>query len=277
LKVKNKVAVITGGGGGIGSALAATLARQGAKVVVSDLQTAAVEPVVEAINDIHPGAALAVVADATDTADIARLVEEAENAFGPVDMFFANAGVAGQPGLHAPEESWDNTFEVNIRAHVRAAQVMVPRWLERGEGYFISTASAAGLLTQIGMPAYSVSKHAALGFAEWLSVTYGDQGIRVSCLCPMAVETPLLRAGEQLGDEIGTMATRSVTSAGEILDPAVVADVVLEALEEERFLVLPHPEVLDMHQRKSADYDRWLSGMRRYQNTLAKAGQRTVS
>lgn len=277
MKFKNKVAVITGGGGGIGSALAAALARQGAKVVVSDLQTAAVEPVVEAINDIHPGAALAVVADATDRADITRLVEEAENAFGPVDMFFANAGVAGQPGLHAPEESWDKAFEVNVRAHVRAAQVMVPRWLERGEGYFISTASAAGLLTQIGMPAYSVTKHAALGFAEWLSVTYGDRGIRVSCLCPMAVETPLLRAGEQLGDEIGTMATRSVTSAGEILDPAVVADVVLEALEEERFLILPHPEVLDMHQRKGADYDRWLRGMRRYQSTLAKAGQRTVS
>jgi len=277
LKFKNKVAVITGGGGGIGSALAAALARQGAKVVVSDLQTSAVETVVEAINNIHPNSALAVIADATDTADITRLVEEAENAFGPVDMFFANAGVAGQPGLHAPEESWDNTFEVNIRAHVRAAQVMVPRWLERGEGYFISTASAAGLLTQIGMPAYSVTKHAALGFAEWLSVTYGDQGIRVSCLCPMAVETPLLRAGEQLGDETGTMATRSVTSAGEILDPAVVADVVLEALEEERFLILPHPEVLDMHQRKGADYDRWLRGMRRYQNTLAKAGQGTES
>lgn len=138
MKVKNKVAVITGGGGGIGSALAATLARQGAKVVVSDLQTAATEPVVEAINDIHPGAALAVVADATDRADITRLVKEAENAFGPVDMFFANAGVAGQPGLHAPEESWDKAFEVDVRAHVRAAQVMVPGGWNAAKGILLA-------------------------------------------------------------------------------------------------------------------------------------------
>lgn len=277
MSFNNKVAIITGGGGGIGSALATALAREGAKVVVSDLQASAVEAVVEDINDRYPDATVAVVADAADTADITRLVEQAESTFGPVDMFFANAGVAGEPGLHAAEESWDTAFEVNVRAHVRAAQVMIPRWLDRGEGYFISTASAAGLLTQIGMPSYSVTKHAALGFAEWLSVTYGDQGIRVSCLCPMAVETPLLHAGEQIGDEVGAMATRAVTSAGDILEPSVVADVVLEALKEERFLILPHPEVLEMHRRKGADYDRWLRGMRRYQNTLAKAGQSTVS
>ena len=273
----DKVAIITGGGGGIGGALATALARQGAQVVVADLNPVAVEEVAESINTQYPGAALAVTTDVTQTESITQLVVQAERTFGAVDMFFANAGVAGDPGLHAPEETWDTAFDVNVRAHVRAAQVMVPRWLERGEGYFISTASAAGLLTQIGMPAYSVTKHAALGFAEWLSVTYGDQGIRVSCLCPMAVETPLLRAGEQLGNEVGAIATKSVTSAGDILDPHVVADIALDALREERFLILPHPEVLEMHRRKGTDYDRWLRGMRRYQHSLMEIDASSVS
>ena len=270
MSFQDKVAIITGGGGGIGSALAQALARAGARVVVADLQPTAVQTVAESINAQQPGAAVGMTADATDAADIRRMVAQAEQSFGPVDMFFANAGVAGEPGLDADDAAWDTAFEVNVRAHVRAAQVLLPGWLERGAGYFISTVSAAALLTQLGMPAYSVTKHAALGFAEWLSVTYGDAGIRVSCICPMGVETPLLRAGEEAGGAVGAMATKSVTASGNVLSPDAVADIVLDALAEERFLILPHPEVLEMHRHKGADYDRWLRGMRRYQRTLTE-------
>jgi NAD(P)-dependent dehydrogenase (short-subunit alcohol dehydrogenase family) len=144
----------------------------------------------------------------------------------------------------------------------------VPTWVERGEGYFVSTASAAGLLTQLGSATYAVTKHAAVGFAEWLNITYGDQGVRVSCLCPMGVNTKLLYSGEETGGVLGSLATRAVTAAGDVLEPAAVADIVLEAIDEERFLILPHPGVLDMYRQKAADYDRWLRGMRRYQRSL---------
>jgi len=145
---------------------------------------------------------------------------------------------------------------------------LVPGWVRRGEGYFVSTASAAGLLTQLGGATYAVTKHAAVGFAEWLNITYGDQGVRVSCLCPMGVDTKLLYAGEQSGDPQGDLATRAVTTAGEVLEPAAVADEVLAAIDDERFLILPHPAVLEMYRHKATDYDRWLRGMRRYQRGL---------
>lgn len=145
---------------------------------------------------------------------------------------------------------------------------MVPRWLERGEGYFVSTASAAGLLTQIGSATYAVTKHAAVAFAEWLSVTYGDRGVRVSCLCPMGVNAKLLSLGEDSEDALGRAATRAVTSAGDVLEPAEVADAVLAAIEDELFLILPHEDVLEMYRHKGSDYDRWLRGMRRYQSSL---------
>jgi NAD(P)-dependent dehydrogenase (short-subunit alcohol dehydrogenase family) len=268
VKVADKVAIVTGGGNGIGGALAAKLAQYDARVVVADLDADAARAVVDGINADRPGAALAAGADVTDTAQIKRLITLAESGFGPVDLYFANAGITGVVGLEATEKEWDRSIDVNLRAHIRAAQLLIPGWVERGEGYFISTASAAGLLTQLGSATYAVTKHAAVGFAEWLNITYGDQGVRVSCLCPMGVNTKLLYEGEQSGHPLGDLATRAVTTAGDVLEPADVADSVLAAIDEERFLILPHPSVLDMYRQKATDYDRWLGGMRRYQRSL---------
>jgi NAD(P)-dependent dehydrogenase (short-subunit alcohol dehydrogenase family) len=268
MKVAQKVAIVTGGGGGIGGALAARLAREGASVVVADLDAEAAGAVAGEITAERSGAAVAVRADASDTAQIERLIELAQSEFGPVDLYFANAGITGAAGLDVSEDDWDRSIDVNLRAHIRAAQLLVPGWVERGEGYFVSTASAAGLLTQLGSATYSVTKHAAVGFAEWLNITYGDQGVRVSCLCPMGVNTKLLYSGEQSGDPLGNLATRAVTTAGDVLEPDAVADAVLQAIDEERFLILPHASVLDMYRQKATDYDRWLRGMRRYQRGL---------
>ncbi|HZC10763.1 MAG TPA: SDR family oxidoreductase [Mycobacterium sp.] len=268
MKVADKVAIVTGGGNGIGGALAAKLAQQDARVLVADLDADAARAVADGINAERPGAAIAAGADVADTAQIQRLITLAESGFGPVDLYFANAGITGVVGLDATEKEWDRSFDVNVRAHIRAAQLLIPGWVERGEGYFISTASAAGLLTQLGSATYAVTKHAAVGFAEWLNISYGDQGVRVSCLCPMGVNTKLLYEGEQSGHPLGDLATRAVTTAGEVLEPADVADSVLAAIEEERFLILPHAAVLDMYRQKATDYDRWLGGMRRYQRSL---------
>ncbi|QKV96201.1 SDR family oxidoreductase [Streptomyces sp. NA02950] len=268
MNVAQKVAIVTGGGGGIGGALATRLAREGARVVVADLDADTARAVSERVNAHHPGGTVSAGADVSDTAQIQQLIALAESSFGPVDLYFANAGIAGAPGLDASEDDWDLSIDVNLRAHIRAARLLVPGWLERGEGYFVSTASAAGLLTQIGSATYAVTKHAAVGFAEWLSVTYGDRGIRVSCLCPMGVNTTLLYSGKDSGDVLGAAATRAVTSAGDVLEPAEVADIVLAAIEDERFLILPHEDVLDMYRHKGSDYDRWLRGMRRYQSSL---------
>jgi NAD(P)-dependent dehydrogenase (short-subunit alcohol dehydrogenase family) len=268
VKVADKVAIVTGGGNGIGGALAAKLAQQDARVLVADLDADAARAVADGINAERPGAAIAAGADVADTAQIQRLITLAESGFGPVDLYFANAGITGVVGLDATEKEWDRSFDVNVRAHIRAAQLLIPGWVERGEGYFISTASAAGLLTQLGSATYAVTKHAAVGFAEWLNISYGDQGVRVSCLCPMGVNTKLLYEGEQSGHPLGDLATRAVTTAGEVLEPADVADSVLAAIDEERFLILPHAAVLDMYRQKATDYDRWLGGMRRYQRSL---------
>lgn len=273
MKVADKVAIVTGGGNGIGAALATRLVQHDARVVVADLDADAARAVADGINAERPGAAIAAGADVADTAQIQRLITLAECGFGPVDLYFANAGITGATGLDASEKDWDRSFDVNVRAHVRAAQLLVPGWVERGEGYFISTASAAGLLTQLGSATYSVTKHAAVGFAEWLNIAYGDQGVRVSCLCPMGVNTKLLYEGEESGDPLGDLATRAVTASGDVLEPADVADSVLAAIEDERFLILPHPTVLDMYRQKGVDYDRWLSGMRRYRRSLLEEMQ----
>lgn len=268
MKVEGKVAVVTGGGGGIGGAIAERLVDEGAKVVVTDLDATAAESVVAEIVSARPGTAVAVGGDASSSEHIRRAVELAESEFGPVDLYFANAGIGGKPGLDADEAAWDQSIDVNLRAHIRAAQLLVPQWEERGEGYFVSTASAAGLLTQIGSATYATTKHAAVGFAEWLSVTYGDRGIRVSCLCPMGVNTKLLYEGRDSGDELGAAATRAVTTAGDVLEPAEVAEIVLAAMDAEQFLILPHAHVLEMYRQKGSDYDRWIRGMRRYQASL---------
>jgi NAD(P)-dependent dehydrogenase (short-subunit alcohol dehydrogenase family) len=216
-------------------------------------------------------AAVAIGCDVSATADLERVLALAAERFGPVDLFCANAGIGGVQGLGDRDEDWARAIDVNVLAHVRAARLLLPAWLQRGSGYFVSTASAAGLLTQIGAAPYSVTKHAAVAFSEWLSVTYGDRGIGVSCLCPMGVDTDMLNAGLDAEDEATRLGARVVAGAGEVLAPEVVAEGVLEAIEAERFLILPHPEVLDFYRRKGADYDRWLRGMRRLQAAVTTA------
>ncbi|ODR11212.1 dehydrogenase [Mycolicibacillus koreensis] len=267
MNLEGRTAVVTGAGSGIGAAIAAALADRRARVVVADLDGDAAERTVAAITAHHPGAAVAVAGDVADPAVIATLIDTAERTFGPVALYVANAGVMGAPGL-GDDADWDRVLAVNLRAHIRAAQQLVPGWVERGEGYFVSTASAAGLLTQIGAAGYAVSKHAAVGFAEWLAVTYGDRGVRVSCLCPMGVDTAMLDPSTTPGDPLGAVAIRAVTAAGSVLGADAVAREVLAAIDQERFLILPHPEVAAMYAQKSSDYDRWLRGMRRYQAGL---------
>jgi NAD(P)-dependent dehydrogenase (short-subunit alcohol dehydrogenase family) len=258
MELRDKVAIVTGGAGGIGQALAWRFVEEGARgVLVADL--GGTGAVVERLGD----RAVGFDGDVTEEAAVRALIARAEEAFGPVDLFCANAGVAVGIGLEDDEAIWDLAFGVNIRSHIHAARALVPGWVQRGEGYFLTTASAAGMLTQIGSAPYAVTKHAAVAFAEWLSVTYGDAGIRVSCLCPMGVNTPMLNAGVDSKD--GVTAGDVVRAAGGVVEPEEVADVVIDALREERFLVLPHPEVLTFFQRKASDYDRWLAGMRRLQ------------
>jgi NAD(P)-dependent dehydrogenase (short-subunit alcohol dehydrogenase family) len=264
MDVSGKVAIVTGAGGGIGAALAVELAGAGARVVLAD-----VDPKVNEVARALGDAAVAVVGDVTDAVVIRELITRADSEFGPVDLYFANAGIFGARGLDGTDEQWSAAMEVNVMAHVRAAQALIPGWIERGAGYFVSTASAAGLLTQIGSAPYAVTKHAAVGFAEWLSVTYGDKGIGVSCICPMGVDTDLLRAGtENVADAAAAEESiRAVVSAGDVLTPEQVAKDVLAGIAAERFLILPHARVLEMYRHKGADYDRWLSGMRRYRAT----------
>jgi NAD(P)-dependent dehydrogenase (short-subunit alcohol dehydrogenase family) len=219
MNVAGRVATVTGGGGGIGGALAEELAAHGALVVVADLDAASAQTVADKITAAAAGSAVAAGADVSDTACIRGLIASAEQRFGPVDLYFANAGIVGVPGLEASEADWDRSIDVNLRAHIRAAQLLVPGWVERGEGYFVSTASAAGLLSQIGSATYAVTKHAAVGFAEWLAISYRDRGVRVSCLCPMGVNTELLYAGEKSGDPRGVAATRAVTSRARCSNP----------------------------------------------------------
>jgi NAD(P)-dependent dehydrogenase (short-subunit alcohol dehydrogenase family) len=267
MELEGRVVVITGGASGIGRAMARRFAAEGARgVVVADLNESGARAVAEDIGD----AALGIGCDVSDDAQVGHLIDTARDRFGQVDFFCANAGVVAGADITAPLEVWDRTYAVNVRAHISAARRLVPEWLERGEGYFVSTASAAGLLTQIGDGPYAVTKHAAVAFAEWLSVTYGDLGVRVSCLCPMGVKTNLLESGLELeGDE--ALGARVVAAAGELLEPEDVAGVVVDALREERFLILPHPEVAEFMRRRGDDHQRWLAGMRRLQRTVAGA------
>jgi NAD(P)-dependent dehydrogenase (short-subunit alcohol dehydrogenase family) len=264
MELSGRVVIVTGAQRGIGRALALRAAAEGAAgVAVADLEAAGAERTAAEI-EAAGGRAVGVAADVSRADDVDALVTRAEEAFGPVDVFFANAGVAvGTDPVETDDDTWDLAFGVNIRAHIIAAKRLLPGWLERGEGYFVATASAAGLVSQIGSAPYAVTKHAAVAFAEWLSITYGERGLRVSCLCPMGVNTAMLNAG---GED--NVASATVTSAGAVLEPEDVAETVVAALRDERFLILPHPEVLTFFQRKSSDYDRWLAGMRRLQRTV---------
>jgi len=259
MELAGKVAVVTGGGSGIGEALCRRFAAEGAKgVVVADLNA---DNAVAVADDIG---GLAITTDVSVEADVQQLVARAEEAYGPIDLFCANAGVGGGGGIDQPDEAWDLVWRVNVLAHVYAARAVIPGMVARGEGYFLGTASAAGLLMNIGNAPYTVTKHAAVAFAEWLAVTYGDQGVRVSCLCPMGVRTPMLLGGLDMGDT----AAQSVAAAGRVLEPAEAAEAVVQGLREERFLILPHAEVAEMYRRKGDDPDRWLAGMRRLQAAL---------
>ncbi|MGA5542123.1 SDR family NAD(P)-dependent oxidoreductase [Mycobacterium sp. NPDC051198] len=267
MQIENSVAVITGAGSGIGRALATSFAAAGARVVAADLDAESAEQTAAQIRS-GGGQALGVRADAGVTADIEELTT---TEFGPVDIYVANAGILGAPGL-GTDEDWDSILDVNLRAHIRAAQVLVPQWLSRGGGYFVSVASAAGLLSQIGAAGYAVTKHAAVGFAEWLAITYGDDNIGVSCVCPLGVDTPLLDAVRTSADPDAAAGAASIVQSGEVISAEQVATATVEAVQSGRFLVLPHPQVLDMYRHKGSDYDRWIAGMRRYQRSL-RAGR----
>lgn len=254
--------MVTGAGSGIGRALAAALASAGASVVAGDIDADSAAETAATIGGV------ASAADAASTDGIATLLDIARRNYGPVDIYVANAGISGQLGLGDDEAAWDRIIDINLRAHIRAAKAVVPQWLEHGSGHFVAVASAAGLLTQLGAAPYSVTKHAAVGFAEWLAIRYGDQGIGVSCVCPMGVDTPMLRGMSESPDAEMRMAGAAVTSAGAVAAPEAVATLVVQAIVEQKFLVLPHPEVLTMYRQKGADYERWIAGMRRYQRTL---------
>ena len=255
MDLQGKHVVVTGGGRGIGEALARRFHAAGASITVADLAGA------DAVAGELGGQAAAVTADVSTEAGNVDLVAAATDAFGPVDLFFANAGVAvGTDLASTDEETWDLAFAVNVHAHRWAAKLLLPQWLERGEGYFCSTASAAGVLAQIGSAPYTLTKRAAVAFAEWLAITYGDSGIKVSCLCPQGVNTAMLNQ-----DGVGAAGSDVVRAAGAVLEPADVADVVHQAIIDETFLILPHPEVHRYMQHKAADPDRWLAGMRRLQ------------
>ena len=253
MRVTGKVVVITGAGSGIGAGLARRFSREGAAaVIVADIDLEAATRIAEEID----GHAMRV--DVADGDSNRRLIVDVETAFGPIDLFCANAGIAYEGDEQSSDQEWEHMLGINFRSHVFAARHLIPRWLERGAGYFLVTASAAGLLTNFGAAQYTVTKHAAVAFAEWISITYGDRGIKVSCLCPQGVRTPML---EQAGVVSGLLAESALSTEE-------VAEAVVEGLEVERFLILPHPEVADFLLRKAGDRDAWIAGMRRLQARL---------
>ena len=255
--LQDKGAVVTGAGHGIGRALAARLVRGGARVVVNDLDEAACRAVADELG------ATAAPGDCSSDAGVRALVDAATQALGRIDVYLANAGIdtgtpAGQPdSLQASDDDWARMIDTNVMAHVRAARVLVPAWLaDGGGGRFVVTASAAGLLTMIGAAPYSVTKHAAVGFAEWLSVTYGHRGVAVQAICPQGVQTRMLEQAGPLKD----LLTRDAA-----LTPDEVAEAWVASLDDDRFYVLPHPEVGGYYAARAADPDAWLAGMRRLQ------------
>jgi NAD(P)-dependent dehydrogenase (short-subunit alcohol dehydrogenase family) len=254
--LQGKGAVVTGAGHGIGKALAARLVAEGARVVVNDLDAAACEAVASEIG------ALAVPGDCSSSEGVAALVETATAELGRIDVYMANAGIdrTQADSLQASDEDWALMIDTNVMSHVRAARLLVPRWLEDGRGgRFVVTASAAGLLTMIGAAPYSVTKHAAVGFAEWLSVTYGRRGVTVQAICPQGVQTRMLEQAGPLKD---------LLSHDDVRTPEEVADIWVQSLADDRFLVLPHPEVGDYYAGRAADTDKWLAGMRKLQGMV---------
>jgi NAD(P)-dependent dehydrogenase (short-subunit alcohol dehydrogenase family) len=253
MHLRGKTIVVTGGGNGIGAALCRRFAAEGARRILSaELDAAAAEKVAKEVGDVVVGLGV----DVADETQVRKLVATA----GDIDLFCSNAGIIISGGVDVPDADWERIWSINVKAHIYAARAVLPGMLARGGGYLLHTISAAGLLSQIGSAPYSVTKHAALAFAEWLAITYGDRDIKVSCLCPQGVRTNMLLHG---GGQGGFLLPGSL-SADE------VAEAVVEGLADERFLILPHPEVLEYFRRKASDYDRWLRGMRRLQASVVQ-------
>lgn len=261
MDVKDAVVVVTGGAGGIGAALARRFAADGARsVVVVDLDLAAAQAVADEIGGVAEGV------DVTDAATVTGLVERTLQRDGRVDLFCSNAGILTGVGLDDPHDLWHRAFEINVMAHVHAARAVLPSMLERGSGWLLNTASAAGLLTTPGDAPYTVTKHGAVAFAEWLSVTYGGRGIGVSVLCPLGVATPMLMDPLAAGEP----GAQAVAASGQIVSAEHVADTVATGLADGRFLILPHSEVGRFWAQKASDPDRWLAGVRRLFDSAPK-------
>lgn len=283
MDIRDKVAVVTGGASGIGRSLCVTFADHGAAaVVVSDADEPGAARVAAEIT-ARGGRALAVTADVAKEADVQALTSRAEQAFGRIDLFCSNAGIIVAGGIDVPDEAWSRIWAINVQSHVYVARAILPGMLARGEGHLVITASAAGLLTQLGSAPYAVTKHAAVALAEWLAITYGDRGIAVSCLCPQAVATNLgttslreLGGLEPLADDTGAVPSAAGSgsvsrqaSVDGVLTPDEVAESVVAGVAQEHFLILPHPQVATYERRRAEDRDRWLAGMRRLQGRLA--------
>jgi NAD(P)-dependent dehydrogenase (short-subunit alcohol dehydrogenase family) len=250
MRIEGKIVVVTGGANGIGRALCRRFAADGAKtVVVADIDAAAAIRVAGEIGGI------AIVANVAKEQDLVELVRQVTDNYGEIDLFCSNAGILIQGGVETGDAEWQRIWEVDVMAHVYAARAVLPAMLVRGRGYLLQTVSAAGLLTLLGSAPYSVAKHAALALAEWLAITYGDRGIKVSALCPQGVRTGMLPVDSSVGPILQEHA----------IAPEQVAGAVIEGLAEERFLILPQPEVAEYFRRKATDYERWLRGMRRLQ------------
>jgi NAD(P)-dependent dehydrogenase (short-subunit alcohol dehydrogenase family) len=250
-------AVVTGAGSGIGAALARRLAAEGARVVVNDIDAAAADAVAKSCG------AVAVAGDAASEDGVAALIGAAAGSLGEIDLYCANAGVAAPGGADAAEAGWELSWQVNVMAHVRAARLLLGPWLSRGSGHLICTVSAAGLLTMLGTAPYSVTKHAALAFAEWLKITYAHRGITVQALCPQGVRTPMLEAAGTAG---------KLLLADSAITPEDAAGAVIDGIADGRFLILPHPEVAAMYAGRAADPDRWQRAMNKLQQRLDEPG-----
>ncbi len=267
MQLENAVVVVTGGGSGIGAALVERISREGpAALVVVDRDDAAAAAVSDRVGSAATGTDVwHQQVDVAQEPQVVGLIEQVEQRHGPIDLFCANAGIGSAMGVDAPDEVWDQVLAVNLMAHVYAARALVPGWCERGRGHLLVTASAAGLLSNIGDAPYTVSKHGAVALAEWISITYGDRGVGVSCLCPQGVRTPLLFGNDPTGEPgAGSLATE-VVKTQRILEPAQVAEITVAALERDQFLILPHEEVAGFEQARATDRERWLTAMRRLQ------------
>lgn len=255
MQLKDKIVVVTGAASGIGRSMAIRFAEEGAKKVICvDLNS---DGATEVANEIN---GLAIAVDVSKEDQIAAMIERVETEIGPIDLFCSNAGILTMGGVETPNDDWQRIWEINVMSHVWAARHLVPRMIKRGGGYLLNTASAAGLLNQVGAAPYGVTKHAAVALAEWLAMTHGDDGIKVSVLCPQAVRSEMTRGHED-----------SVASMDGMLEPEVVAEACVRTIEAETFLVLPHPEVLNYMRKKTDNYDRWIGGMRKLNRLFGRS------